>query len=149
MKKILILIALLLIPSISFALPGTVCKKVTWVANTETDLGGYYIYWSVTDGDYTNVNRVDVGNVTEYTLDGSVIPMDTHLVLTAYDTSGNESDFSLSVFYSAFDNDPPATPGAPVIEDNMCLADLDMDGDVDGRDLYACWKEFPTYNCYQ
>jgi len=56
-----------------------------------TDLAGYKVYYGTSSGDYTV--SVDVGNIT-----GAIISsLETGtwcFAVTAYDTSGNESDYS-------------------------------------------------------
>ena len=76
--------------------PGT----LTWDApttNTDglpiTGLGGYKIYYGTSSGIYTGV--LDVGNITSYTVDNlNLAPNTYYVAITAYDSSGNESDFS-------------------------------------------------------
>ena len=59
-----------------------------------TDLGGYKIYYGTSSGNYTQ--EVNVGNVNTYTLtlaDGATY----YFTVTAYDTLGNESEYSNEV----------------------------------------------------
>lgn len=80
---------------IVFMLSGVAMAQNTqvnlgWDANAESDLAGYKIYRGVTTGVYDGV--FDAGNVITYPL---VLSDGTHyLAVTAYDTSGNESDYS-------------------------------------------------------
>jgi len=94
---ILGIIVALLISTTVFGLPGVKKWKLTWTANTETDLAGYYLYWKSGVQAFDNARRVDVGKVITYNLD--TIPVNNDLALTAYDTSGNESLFSDSIFF--------------------------------------------------
>ena len=94
---ILGLIVALLLSTTVFGLPGTKKWKLTWTANTETDLAGYYLYWKSGTQAFDNARRVDVGKVVAYNLD--TIPVNNDLALTAYDTSSNEGDFSDSIFF--------------------------------------------------
>ena len=65
-------------------------KTLRWDANTESDLGGYKIYFSVIGVD--DWSYVDVGNVTQYKRSDLGIMVDGYnYYVTAYDTSGNES----------------------------------------------------------
>lgn len=71
---------------------------LSWAAPTTnadgtalTDLAGFSIYYGPSSGYYTNV--VDVGNVTSYTLE-DLPPGTLFITVTAYDTDGNESDYS-------------------------------------------------------
>jgi hypothetical protein len=68
---------------------------LAWDPNTEDDLAGYYLYSGTLSHDYDHT--IDVGNVTQYTV-GELEPGTRYYFsLTAYDTSGNESDFSAEV----------------------------------------------------
>jgi hypothetical protein len=73
---------------------GTV--TIAWDANNESDLAGYRVHYGTqSNGNYDDL--VDVGNVTSY----QVINLDAgktyFFVVTAYDNSGNESNFSSQV----------------------------------------------------
>ena len=57
------------------------------------DLVGYKIYYGTASGVYTH--SVDVGNVTTYTLTGLTKGQVYYTAATAYDTSGNESGYSI------------------------------------------------------
>ena len=91
MKKFLFVVLLLLFPALACAMPGISPKKAVWDLNTEADLKGYKIYYGVDLASLNDTNCIDVGNVLEYPLDGITAPF---IALTAYDTSGNESEFS-------------------------------------------------------
>ncbi|MEW6417438.1 MAG: fibronectin type III domain-containing protein [Nitrospirota bacterium] len=74
---------------------------LTWDAPTTnadgtplTDLGGYKIYYGTSSGNYSVV--IDVGNVTTYKIEG-LSPGIYYFAVTAYDTSGNESEYSNEV----------------------------------------------------
>jgi len=116
MKKIksliLAVVGIFLMVSLCVALPGIKQWKAIWNANTESDLAGYKLYYSSTSGSYTDANSIDCGNVTEYNLD--TIPNGSYLVLTAYDTSENEGNFSGEVFFDK-DTVAPASPGGLAI----------------------------------
>ena len=66
---------------------------LTWdasVSNTK-DIAGYKIYYGTSQGNYTE--SVDVGKITTYKFKD--MPSGTwYFVITAYDTSGNESGYS-------------------------------------------------------
>jgi hypothetical protein len=65
---------------------------ITWDANTESDIAGYKVYYGTGSGIYGA--PIDVGNVTSYQLENPAAGTTYYVVLTAYDTSGNESAFS-------------------------------------------------------
>ena len=59
-------------------------------------LSGYKIYYRTASGSYET--PLDVGNVTSYTInDLSLSPETYYFAVTAYDESGNESDYSNEV----------------------------------------------------
>jgi hypothetical protein len=68
---------------------------LAWDPNTEDDLAGYKVYYGLQSGNYDSV--IDVGNVTEYTVTDLTSETRYYFVVTAYDTSLNESGFSEEV----------------------------------------------------
>jgi len=68
---------------------------LAWDLNTEDDLAGYKVYYGIASRDYDSV--IDVGNITSYTVTDLEPETQYYFALTAYDTSGNESDFSAEV----------------------------------------------------
>ncbi|MGA9178812.1 MAG: hypothetical protein WBZ05_16345, partial [Desulfobacterales bacterium] len=110
---------------------------LAWTSNTEGDLAGYYIYYkSGTSGRPYNGTGVDEGSspikipkeelfahsaTPEYTLHGLSDTETSYLVLTAYDTEGNESLFSNEVFYQ------PAT--APTLSSLFISGDSSVNED--------------------
>ena len=112
MKRIIFaVIAFLLLSSLAIGMPGTAKWKSAWDANTESDLAGYKIYWSLTSGNYTDTDSKDMGNVTEQLFSGLPLVEGNlyYFVITAYDTSGNESGFSNEISYF-FDQTAPGVP---------------------------------------
>jgi len=69
--------------------------KLTWDANKEPDIAGYKVYYGTTPGKYGT--GIDVGNVTEYTLEGLVNGRRYYVAIKAYTRSGIESAFSQEV----------------------------------------------------
>lgn len=59
------------------------------------DLAGYKIYLGTSSGAYTTT--VDVGNSTTYSMTGLDVNKTYYYAVTAYDTSGNESNYSTEV----------------------------------------------------
>lgn len=101
-------VAVVLFSTLVFALPGPKQYEAAWIANTEADLAGYYLYWRDPSGTFNDTDKVDCGLSTTQLLTG-VVPNKTVLALTAYDTSENESEFSEEL---PFDQDSQA-PGTP------------------------------------
>src|SRR5688572_9776205 len=103
---------LLLLCAIVFSFPqlassqssGTV--TLAWDANTEPDLAGYFVHYGVTSGVY--LNKVNVGLVTTNTISGLVQGVSYYFAVTAYNTSGLESEPSNEIPYTVpFANAPP------------------------------------------
>jgi hypothetical protein len=130
---------------------------LTWNPNDEEDLRGYKIYYSTSPRNYT----VDVGNVTEYKLEDLDLHEDViyYIAITAYDTSGNESDFSTELDYFADDRVPYGADNCPDTynpdqDDNSppqgngigdacdCEGDFDCDGAVDMNDIREFLLDF-------
>ncbi len=65
---------------------------LSWDPNTETDLAGYKAYYGIASASYTQ--SIDVGNVLTYTINNLAEGVTYFFVVTAYNTSGNESGFS-------------------------------------------------------
>ena len=93
----------------AFAIPVT----LTWDAvqlNQDgtpiTDLGGYNVHYGNLSGSYPQ--QVDVGNVTTYTLD--LAPKNWFFVVTAYDTSANNSGNSNEANKDLSGPTPTVTP---------------------------------------
>jgi hypothetical protein len=66
-----------------------------WNANTESDLAGYKVYVGTSSGVYSN--PIDVGNVTSFVVPGLTSGIQYFFVVTAYDTTNNESPRSSEV----------------------------------------------------
>jgi hypothetical protein len=71
---------------------------LSWIAPTTnedgtplTDLAGYKIYYGTSPGSYNN--HITVHNTTSYTI-SNLAPDMYYFTIVAYDTSGNESNYS-------------------------------------------------------
>ncbi len=111
MRKLLLTLAILLAAIPALAVTHEV--KFEWDANTEPDLAGYTLYRAaVSGGPYTAVLDVPAPDTsTLYTISGDY-NQTVYFVLTASDTSNNESGFSNEVFYK-LPAPPDVTPPAP------------------------------------
>ena len=100
---------------------------LAWIANTEPDLDGYYIYYKTgSSGAPYNGTGAEQGNSPikislaeladpanpEYTIQGVSDTETSFFVITAYDTEDNESGYSneVSYQYKPPSNVPPITP---------------------------------------
>ena len=83
-----------------FSFSDGYCAQVTltWDPNSETDLAGYDIYYGTSSGNYQS--KIDVGNVTTYTVNGLTVGVTYYLAATAYNTQGLQSGYSNEVVYS-------------------------------------------------
>ncbi|MCC7202290.1 MAG: fibronectin type III domain-containing protein [Nitrospirae bacterium] len=79
-------------------------STLSWDRNTQPDLAGYKIYYGTTSGDYTASKDVGLTNTPSYpkypVADISSLSKGEkyYFVVTAYDTVGNESDYSNEVY---------------------------------------------------
>src|SRR2546426_2895433 len=91
--------------SLAPALSSAAQVALAWDANTDSDLAGYKLYYSISSGSYQS--SVDVGNVTSYTLSGLLEGQIYYFAATAYNLSGSESGFSNEVSKAIPDVTPP------------------------------------------
>ncbi len=96
----------------SFAYAATV--RISWNNNSEPDLDGYIVYYGTASGSYDEF--FDVGLTTSVDVTDLTAATPYFVAVTAYDTSGNESDFSSEAYIFI-----PS-------EDGSVLPDTDMDG---------------------
>ncbi len=89
MRKLLLIMVLLLLPSIVSASDFS----IHWNANHESDLAGYTIHYGIESGVYTT--SLPVGNVLTYIL--SLDAGTYFIVVSAEDMSGNSSDYSYEI----------------------------------------------------
>lgn len=97
------------------ALPGVKTWMLSWTANTETDLAGYYLYWRTPTGTFSDANRVVCAETATTQVLTGVVPNNCILALTAYDDAGNESAFSVEVPFVK-DGTAPSSPKDPVVK---------------------------------
>lgn len=83
-KALLTLLLLLAVPAVALAQYNSV--TLAWDANTESDLSGYVVYWGTSSGSYGSSQ--DVGNVTQYTVNGLEELRTYYFVVRAYNTQG-------------------------------------------------------------
>jgi len=117
---------------------------LAWDPNREDDLAGYKVYYGTRSWDYDFV--VDVGNVTQYTVTGLESDILYYFAATAYDTSGNESDFSDEVSGVPTDptNAPPTADAGPdqvVSEGVTVILDASNSSDPDDGIASYLWEQ--------
>lgn len=105
MKRISIVLIIILL-SLTSIKPGYSAEvRLSWDANTETNLAGYRVLYGVLGecGSATPGNnftdRIDVGNVTEFLI--TALDNKTYnFAIIAYDSDGNESELSYIIVAS-------------------------------------------------
>ena len=79
---------------LSILLQSSFHINFAWDPNTESDIGGYILYWGQSSRSYTS--SVRCGNVTTYTLE-DIVAGTWYFAVTAYNTAGAESGYSNEV----------------------------------------------------
>ena len=110
MKKLIIILAIVFMAFTASTAFGATNVSLQWDANTESDLAGYKIYRSAVSGVYSSGAEVgDVAAPTVQFTDNNVPDGTWFWVATAYDTFGNESEYSNEVT-DTLNTEPPAPP---------------------------------------
>jgi hypothetical protein len=92
-QKTLFIIAALMV--LLLLLPGHAYSEevfLSWDPNQESDLSGYRIFYGTTSGSHSV--KIEVGNTSTYMLTNLESGKTYCFSATAFDTSGNESEFS-------------------------------------------------------
>ena len=75
--------------------PDVEALEVRWGVNPEADVVGYRVHYGSASGLYDRV--VEATNLTELRIPGLLAARTVYVVVTAYDSSGNESGYSAEV----------------------------------------------------
>lgn len=110
----------LLFFTITSAYAGNV--EISWDANKEPDLAGYRIHYGEASRQY-HLGVIDVGEAVKYVFADLVEDKTYYFVVTAYDTAGNESEYSLEVFIKipVSDKTPPSVQQVRALDPNTLL----------------------------
>jgi hypothetical protein len=76
---------------------ATISITLGWSPNSESDIGGYVIYYGLSSRNYTFTK--DVGNKTSGTVTGLEVGRTYYFALKAYNTSGLYSNYSTEITY--------------------------------------------------
>jgi len=119
MKKAIFTLIVLFVMGAAFSAQAAVQVTATWSPNTESDLAGYNIYRSTTSGSgYVKINSSVIIKTTapQYVdnFTGSV-EGNYYYVVTAVDTSGNESAYS-NEGSTHIDTSAPAPPNGITVQ---------------------------------
>jgi len=114
MKRLFLTIVMMVcfLVMVSFANAG-LSVEFDWTANTEPDLAGYNMYRSLVDGGpYQPIGSTTTPGYVDNTVEFDI---EYFWVVTAFDTSGNESGYSNQVSNMTETPPPPdeTPPGAP------------------------------------
>ena len=131
-------------PEGSGELTGSV--KLAWDLSWEPNIGGYRVHYGAQSGNYTET--VDVGYKVNAELPGLVVGETYYSAVTAYNTSGLESDYSneISFTVSAPPENPEGSTSGDSDDDGLSDyfetsygggEDLDPLSDLDGDGLIA------------
>src|SRR6185295_467721 len=85
---------------------------LAWDRNPEPDIAGYILHSGTNSGHY--VNAANVSNVTTNTVLGLTPGVTYYFAVTAYNTSGLESDFSNEISYTADSVKPAVSISSPL-----------------------------------
>jgi hypothetical protein len=88
--------------TLTVSAPSTSSATLTWNPAASTDLAGYKVYRATTSGGYGAPIATVQGNITTYIATGLQSGTTYFFVITAYDSSGNESTRSNEVSKSIF-----------------------------------------------
>ena len=122
-KTLFIIVALTVLLCL---LPGHVYSEevfLSWGQNQESDLSGYRIYYGNASGSHSV--KIEVGKTRNYTLTHLESGKTYYFSATAFDTSGNESEFSEEISFRLPADDGGATDSGQ---------DSDKDGVEDSAD---------------
>jgi hypothetical protein len=88
--------------SLTLSVTAAGTANLTWNASTESDVTGYKVYRGTASGSYGAPLTTLLKTATSYTMTGLQTGTTYFFVITAYDSSGNESIFSNEVSKSIF-----------------------------------------------
>lgn len=119
---------LVLLPFVISAQEST---NLSWQPSPDTNAIGYNLYYGVSSRDYTHI--ISSGNNTKATVSGMVEGTTYFFAVTAYDSYGNESDYSSEISYSVptvGHPPPPPSPSPPTLTNNETYSGLFSEPDA-------------------
>jgi fibronectin type 3 domain-containing protein len=134
------------------ATPGDSAILLSWTQNSELDLAGYNVYRVDTGPTYTKVNSSLIASPThDYNVTGLTNGVPYTYVVTAVDTSANESGYSTSASATPFvDLTPPAAPTGLTATPGNTIVSLswtaNSEPDLAGYNLYRATTDGGPYS---
>src|SRR5690349_21646306 len=99
---------------------------LAWDRNSEPDIAGYILHSGTNSGVY--LNTVNVRNVTTNMVSGLTPGVTYYFAVTAYNTSGLESDFSNEISYTADSVKPVVSISSPVADARLTNGIVSLQG---------------------
>ena len=142
--------------------PSGFSVSLNWLANPESDIAGYRV-WYDTDSGYPyegagaveGNSGVDVGNVTSFTLSGLTLSVTYYITVSAYDAGGDESWYAQEksvVLFVCEDPTEAAFSGGPTsgcAPLDVCFTDQSTGGPTswnwDFGDVNSSTQQNPCY----
>jgi len=119
MKKAIFTLIFLLVIGAAFSAQAAIQVTATWSPNSESDLTGYNIYRSTTSGSgYIKINSsIIIKTAAPQYVDSinGTVDANYYYVVTAVDTSGNESAYS-NEGSTHIDTSAPAPPNGITVQ---------------------------------
>lgn len=85
--------------TVSNTITASASAVLMWDANTEPDVAGYRVYYGTSPGSYKQAKGEGiVVSGTSHTVTGLISGLRYYFTVTAFDTSGNESDYAAEVY---------------------------------------------------
>lgn len=122
---------LFLLPPILF---GGQSVSLSWDPSTDPNVAGYRVYSGTASHDYSG--SLDVGSATGASVPVPLSGVTYYFAVTAYDSLGNQSDFSNEAYYS--------TPSTNGVLTSITLANGQFGFTVSGNDGHRCILQTST-----
>jgi hypothetical protein len=112
---------------------------LAWDPNPDTNVVGYNVYYGVAS--HTYPNRIDAGNEAKVTISGLIGGVTYYFAVTAYDSRGQESDFSAEISYTV----PVKSPSVQVQGMAAGQFVLSMAGQINHTYEIQATQDFKTW----
>ncbi len=103
--------------SLPFSATASVSAKLAWLASSDPEVAGYNIYYGTASQQYTN--SVTVGAVTNAVIGNLRDDVTYFFAATAYDSLGNQSEFSNEAAFAHFSTTPGSALSLDTLPENF------------------------------